>query len=75
MPQDQTAKDTIRIQQAAKIMRALIGTFGEPIVLDALASVVEAPNGKAYLEAAAAFSRAANEQSPASLPGPEHVLI
>jgi len=79
MPNDQQAKDAIRLQQCVQHIRLIIGAFGEPMVLDALAVVVETPDGKALLSSAAEFSRAiqAEEikpQGPTSGPGlpPDH---
>lgn len=73
MPNDQRAKDSIRLQQCVQHVRMIIGYFGEPMVLDALAVVVETPDGKALLSSAAEFSRAieakAMRQAQPSGPG------
>lgn len=70
MPEKRDGKYFIRLHQAAELMRRLIATFGEPLILDALAVSLSTPDGKGLLSAAAEFA-AANAESPASLPGPE----
>lgn len=71
MRENQKAKDELRLNQCARFMRAIVGTFGEPIVLDALAVILENPDGKSLLSAAAECSREVQriEQGPTSPPG------
>ena len=66
MRQNQKAKDELRLKQCVGILRAIVATFSEPIVLDALAVVVETPDGKAILSSAAEFSRAIQEVEQAT---------
>jgi hypothetical protein len=57
MPENKQAKDELRLKQAVSIMEAVIVTFGEPVILDALAIVVKTPDGQKLLLAAAEASR------------------
>lgn len=69
MPENQTAKDEVRLKQCVSIVRAIISTFGEPTVLDALAIVVETPDGKELLRSAAEASREISRQDRSTGPG------
>lgn len=64
MPDNQPAKDEIRLKQCVSHVRAIIAAFGEPVVLDALAIVCETPDGQKLLSAAAACSRELERMGP-----------
>lgn len=66
MPDNQAAKNELRLQQAVTLMRAVIDQFGEPMVLDALAVICETPDGKDLLATAARLSRSAESETRAT---------
>ena len=69
MPENREAKDELRLKQCIDLMRAVVTTFGEPLLLDALAIVCETPDAPRLLSAAAEFSRAIQEEQGPQLSG------
>lgn len=70
MPENQQAKDELRLKQAVTIVEAVVSQFGEPMTLDALAIVVKTPDGQELLSAAAEASRIIQSETGPTSPSP-----